>query len=146
MVDAQKLPEAREQFKRALELDPKYADARYNLASVEATSGQWEAAANDFKQVLTQRPDNAKARQHLGEVLFLWGDDLAQSGNQEQAVLHYRESLVYRPDDAELHTSLGAALARLGQVNEAQSEFEAAVRIDPNFEPAKQALAAIQHR
>jgi Flp pilus assembly protein TadD len=146
LVDAQKLPEAREQFKRALELDPKYADARYNLASVEATSGQWEAAANDFKQVLTQRPDNAKARQHLGEVLFLWGDDLAQSGNQEQAVLHYRESLVYRPDDAELHTSLGAALARLGQVNEAQSEFEAAVRIDPNFEPAKQALAAIQHR
>ncbi len=144
LVDASRLPEAREQFKRALQLDPKYTDARYNLASVEATSGEWEAAASDFKEVVSEKPENAKARQHLGEVLFLWGDDLAKSGDDNQAVIRYRDALAYRADDPELHTSLGMALARVNQLKEAQSEFEAAVRIDPNFEPAKQALAAIQ--
>lgn len=144
LVDASRLPEAEDQFKRALKLDPKYTDARYNLASAEATSGDWESAARDFKEVLAAKPDNAKARQHLGEVLFLWGDDLAKSGSDNEAVLRYRDALAYRADDPELHTSLGMALARLNQLTEAQSEFEAAVRIDPNFEPAKQALAAIR--
>ena len=144
LVDASRQPEAQEQFKRALRLDPNYTDARYNLASLEATAGNWQAAASDFKEVLAEKPDNAKARQHLGEVLFLWGDDLAKSGDDNQAVLRYRDALAYRADDPELHTSLGMALARVNQLKEAQAEFEAAVRIDPNFEPAKQALAAIQ--
>jgi Flp pilus assembly protein TadD len=58
--------------------------------------------------------------------------------------MRYRESLVIRPDDAELHTSLGMALAKLARLSEARSEFEAALHIDPKFEPAQQALAAIQ--
>jgi Flp pilus assembly protein TadD/mono/diheme cytochrome c family protein len=144
LVNASRLPEAREQFKRALQLDPKYTDARYNLASLEATTGDWESAAKDFKEVTIEKPDNAKAKQHLGEVMFLWGDDLAKSGDDNQAVLRYRDALVYRPDDPDLHTNLGIELAHLNQLKEAQSEFEAAMRIDPNAERAKQALAALQ--
>lgn len=144
LVSASRLSDGQEQFKRALRLDPKYTDARYNLASAEATGGDWQDAANDFREVLAEKPENAKARQHLGEVLFLWGDALAQAGDDNQAVLRYRDALVYRPDDPELHTSLGMALARVNQLQQAQSEFEAAVRLDPNFEPAKRALAALQ--
>ena len=66
------------------------------------------------------------------------------AGNHEQAVLRYREALAYRPADAELHTNLGVALAQLGRLNEAQPELEAALRIDPNLQPAKKALAAVQ--
>ncbi|HEY7303559.1 MAG TPA: tetratricopeptide repeat protein [Bryobacteraceae bacterium] len=146
LVNTSKMPEAREQFRRALQLDPRYTDARYNLASVEARTGEWEAAASDFKEVTVEKPDNAKAKQHLGEVMFLWGDDLAKSGDDNQAVLRYRDALVYRPDDPDLHTNLGMALARVNQIKEAQAELEAAVRIDPNSERAKQALAAIQRQ
>lgn len=146
LVDASKMPEAREQFERALQLDPKYTDARYNLASLEARTGEWEAAASNFKEVTIEKPDNDKARQHLGEVMFLWGDDLAKSGDDNQAVLRYRDALIYRPDDPDLHTNLGIALARVNQLKEAQAEFETAVRIDPNSERAKQALADIQRR
>jgi tetratricopeptide (TPR) repeat protein len=144
LLSASQPQEAGQRFKRALELDPKYADARFNLASVEAAGGDWQAAAADFKRVLAEDSSNAKARQHLGEVLYLWGDDLAGSGHFDQAVVRYRESLAYRPDDAELHTSLGMALAKLNRLNEAKSELEAALRINPRFQPAQQALAAIQ--
>jgi Flp pilus assembly protein TadD len=144
LASASRLPEAIQQFKRALELDPKFTDARYNLASAESANREWPAAAADFKQVLADRPEDPKTRQHLGEVLFTWGDELANASDREQAVLRYREALAYRPADAELHTSLGVTLAQLGRLNEAQPELEAALRIDPNLQPAKKALAAVQ--
>lgn len=144
LASASRLPEAIQQLKRALELDPKFTDARYNLASAESANREWPAAAADFKQVLADRPEDPKTRQHLGEVLFTWGDELANASDREQAVLRYREALAYRPADAELHTSLGVTLAQLGRLNEAQPELEAALRIDPNLQPAKKALAAVQ--
>jgi Flp pilus assembly protein TadD/mono/diheme cytochrome c family protein len=144
LATASKLPEARQQLLHALELDPTYTDARYNLASLEAGGSEWPAAASDYRRVMTERPENANARQHLGEVLLLWGDDLAKSGDLAQAVLHYRESLVYRPDDAELHMSLGVALASLARLTEAQTEFQSVLRIDPSSQPAREALSAVQ--
>jgi Flp pilus assembly protein TadD len=146
LLTAAKPLEAGQRFQRALQLDPKFTDARYNLASVEAAGGRYQPAATDFKQVLAEDPGNAKARQHLGEVLLLWGDELADAGTFDQAVLRYRESLAYRPADAELHTSLGMALAKLARLSEARSEFETALRINPRFQPARQALAAIEGR
>jgi tetratricopeptide (TPR) repeat protein len=110
----------------------------------QAASGEWQPAASDFKQVVDEDPANAKARQHLGEVLFLWGDDLATAGKFEDAIGRYRESLVYRSADAELHTTLGMALVKASRLREATAEFEAALRINPSFQPAQQALAAVQ--
>jgi tetratricopeptide (TPR) repeat protein len=144
LASASRGPEALEEFKRALALDPKFTDARFDLASVEAEGGQWQEAAADFKQVLVERPDDARAHQHLGEVLFLWGDQFAKTGEFEQAAARYREALRYRAADAELHMSLGVALARLHRLAEAGSEFQAALRINPNFQPARQALAQVQ--
>jgi tetratricopeptide (TPR) repeat protein len=137
------IAESKEQFKRALELDPKYTDARYNLASVEANNEEWPAAVSDFQQILAINPAHKNALQHLGEVLFLWADDLAKSGDREQAIQRYRDSLAYRPDDADLHAHLGAVLADLKRWPEAKTEFESVLRIDPHSQEAKQALVAI---
>jgi Flp pilus assembly protein TadD len=144
LFTASKPAEARQQLLRALEIDPKYTDARFNLASVDAATGEWEAAATEFKQVLAERPDDTKAREHLGKVLILWADAFADAGNLEQAVAHYREAVAYRPGDTALHTILGVGLLRLGRLRDAQAELESALRIDPDYQPAKQALAAIQ--
>ncbi len=143
-LTASQIPQAADQFRRALLIDPGYTDARYNLASAEAASGQWDAAANDFKRVLTERLADEKARQHLGEVLFAHADEISKAGNEEGAVPLYREALQYRPNDAELHMSLGMSLANLKRFEEAKTEFEAAIRANPNFQPARQALAAVQ--
>jgi len=121
-------------------LDPKFTDARYNLASVEAANRKWEEAAREFRQVLAERPQDPNTRQHLGEVLFTRGDELADSGHDEQAASCYRDALVYRAGDAELHSNLGVVLARLGRVSEARSELKTALRIDPSLTQAKKAL------
>ncbi len=138
--------EAEEQFRRALQLDPKYTDARYNLASVEANNSQWADSAADFQQVLSSNPDHKNARQHLGEVYFMWAEELAKSGNNEQAARHYRDALAFRPDDADLHGRLGATLAQMGRLSEARTEFESVLKIDPASQDAKDALSSIDER
>ena len=95
---ASRLPEAEQQFQRALKLDPGYSDARFDLASVEAAEQKYEAAAADFQQVLQVRPDHAKAKQHLGEVLLLWGNSYFDTGKDQEAVARYRDALVFRPE------------------------------------------------
>src|SRR5258706_15625317 len=42
LVSASRLAEAKQQFARALQLDPKFTDARYDLPSTEAASREWE--------------------------------------------------------------------------------------------------------
>ena len=144
LFTASRLAEAERQFQRALALDPAYTDARFDLASVEAAGKNWEAAATDFKQVLKERPEDGKTKQHLGEVLFLWGNAFFDSGNDREAASRYREALAMRASDGELHGRLGVGLARLGQFAEAQGELETALRIDPTLEPARRALDFVQ--
>lgn len=146
LASASRAAEAAAQFRQTLAMDPSFTDARFDLASVEAESSDWEEAAADFKRVLAERPADKKARQHLGEVLFLWGDQFEASGNHAEAAKHYGESLVYRPEDTDLRMSLGVALARAGQIVQARAQFEAALQINPEFQPARQALAAIGGR
>lgn len=146
LFTASRLEEAEQQFKAALAIDPAYTDARFDLASVEAARGLWEAAITEFQQVLKERPDDSKTRQHLGEAMYLWGDAFAQSSNFDQALLRYRAAIEYRPPDAEVHTKIALMLARLGRLPEAQSELEAALKINPNFQPARQMLQDVLAR
>jgi tetratricopeptide (TPR) repeat protein len=138
--------EAEEQFRRALTIDASYIDARFNLASVEASIGRWEAAAKDFKQVVAERPSHTKARERFGDVMILWGDELAKSGNDPQAVARYREALAYRESDVQVHGRLGMAFARMERLDESQAEFETILRLDPNSQTARQAIDAIKAR
>src|SRR6202007_1136145 len=98
LFSSSKPAQAKEQFKRALALDPTYTDARFNLASVEASTGEWEAAAAGYKQGLAERPEYAKPQEHLGEVLIRWGDSLAKAHHDDQAIPRYREALQLRAE------------------------------------------------
>jgi len=146
LVTASRIPEAEEQFKRALNIDPGYVDARFNLASVEASVGNWEAAVADLKKTMADRPDYTKAPERLGEVLMVWGDTLAKSGKDSEAIEKYREALGYRDSDVQLHGRLGMAFARMDRLDESQTEFETILRLDPSDATAKQAIEAIQAR
>jgi Flp pilus assembly protein TadD/mono/diheme cytochrome c family protein len=143
---AGKLEEAESQLRRAVVLDASYADAVYNLASVQAARQEWDDATANFQRVLVLRPDDGKARQHLGEAYYLWGDALAQANNPEQALARYRESAAILEPSAEMRTKMALMLARLGRFPEARTELQTALRVDPNFAPAARMLADVEKR
>jgi Flp pilus assembly protein TadD/mono/diheme cytochrome c family protein len=143
---AGKLAEAEEQFQRALRMEPTYTDARYDLASVQAARQEWDDATANFKAVLVERPDDAKARQHLGDALYLWGDALAQANQTAEALARYQAAVEAVPPTAEMRTKMALMFARLGRFPEAQTELESALKIDANFAPAQRMLVDVKRR
>src|SRR5205085_1029117 len=45
LMSLSKVQEAKQQFLRALEIDPNFTDARYDLASAEAAASEWDPAS-----------------------------------------------------------------------------------------------------
>jgi tetratricopeptide (TPR) repeat protein len=71
--------------------------------------------------------------------------DKAQlSTNREQAISLYRDGLAICPDDDVAHYELGRALADAGRRDEAEKEFAAALKINPDFGDARRQLDAIR--
>jgi Flp pilus assembly protein TadD len=73
-------------YKRALTLDPSYADARYDLATLELHHDQYEAAASDYRVLIQQHPDDAAAHSGLGAALAQLQQDDAARAEFERAL------------------------------------------------------------
>jgi tetratricopeptide (TPR) repeat protein len=58
-----------ERFEHALEADKTFAPARLNRASVLLRAGDYKAAENEYRNVLSQQPDHADARVGLAIAL-----------------------------------------------------------------------------
>jgi tetratricopeptide (TPR) repeat protein len=73
--------------------------------------------------------------------------DKAQASNErDRAIEMYREGLALCPDDEVAHYELGRALAERGRTAEAEKEFEAALKINPNFGDARRQLELLRKR
>jgi tetratricopeptide (TPR) repeat protein len=64
--------------------------------------------------------------------------------SDEEAVTRYREGLDLCPSDDVAHNELGELYLRLDRKAEAAAEFEAALRLNPNFMRAQRNLQAAQ--
>lgn len=66
------------------------------------------------------------------------------SSDREQAIALYREGLVLCPDDDVAHYELGKIMVDRGLYPEAEKEFEAALKINPDFVDAKKQLDTLR--
>jgi protein O-mannosyl-transferase len=62
------------------------------------------------------------------------------------AVAQFESAVAISRGDAEYHTNLAAALAEMNRYDEAAAEINIALRIAPNFPPARAVLQQLQHR
>ncbi|HXV84810.1 MAG TPA: tetratricopeptide repeat protein [Candidatus Binatia bacterium] len=66
------------------------------------------------------------------------------SSDPEQTISLYREGLVLCPDDDVAHYELGKVMVEQGLYVEAEKEFEAALKINPDFVDAKRQLDTVR--
>ena len=66
------------------------------------------------------------------------------SSDREQAIALYREGLDICPDDDVAHYELGKVMVERGLYAEAEKEFEAALKINPDFIDAKKQLDTVR--
>jgi Tfp pilus assembly protein PilF len=70
--------------------------------------------------------------EHAAAVLWQRGYLLHVFGHYQAAIEHFRRSIAVHPT-AEAHTFLGWSLSHLGQLEEAITQCEIAIKVDPGF-------------
>jgi eukaryotic-like serine/threonine-protein kinase len=130
------LARAAEAFRRAVTLDPNYADAWAALGTVYRRlplPGEVEPkkafteAERAARRALDLSPDHAEALSVLGIVAFLYEWDYPRA---EELL---RRAIARQPSAAESHLYLAHLLSNLGRHDEALAEVGQARSLDPNL-------------
>ncbi len=94
---------AKEQFQKAVELDPDNPGGNYNLGYIEWKEGRRESAIEKFKRAVEGDPDYAPPYNALGTIA---GDEHRLA----EAEKYYRKAIEKDPDYAEAYVNLGRIL------------------------------------
>jgi superkiller protein 3 len=161
-----------EQFRKAIQLSPSFAEAHNHLGMSLVQTGDEEAAAKEFREALRFNPNYAEAHANLGATLIANNDDEAL-GELERAIslrpnsikAQYNLAMAYLqkygvdkeiqqlqkviamdPKFAEAYYSLGKALVQKGQIQEAIPPLRQAISLDPMSGPAHYQLGLVLSR
>ncbi len=102
--------EALRQYQKALQSNPRDAEAHRNLGNVLAGCGRSDEALAQFRQALEIKPDDAESHRCLGVAL-------AHRGRFDEAMAHYRKAVDLNPDCVEARQNLAWALATCPQAS-----------------------------
>ncbi|MFH1368569.1 MAG: tetratricopeptide repeat protein [Elusimicrobiota bacterium] len=152
--------EALEAYKKAVQIDPDFDLARKNLEIISSKLGKkddfmqrmdnlfrktengivaknWNEAMKSCEKLVQLAPRSAKARLYMANIYFTVGDI-------ENAITEYNVLLSMDPGNISGRTNLGLAYFEAKRFAEAQKEFEAVLRADPNNQIIKQKLEEIK--
>lgn len=148
-------------LEKALELDPKNAEAWYFLGRAYYTRSRLPEAQAAFQRVLQLNPTDAKAENNIGLILesqarpaeaidayklaIAWqhnahpseqpylnlGSILLDQERNEEALAALEQAVKLAPANSLCRLKLGVAYLRLSKLGSAQTELEEAARLDP---------------
>ncbi len=131
------LQAAEADFRRALEIEPEYSFALYDLSRVLIRRQKSEEAAALLDDYLITFPEDLDAWQVRGTAALLLQD-------YPMAEIAYRTVLRERPLEASAWYNLGLALEYQERLLEAGSAYSQALHIDPVLHAARDGLARLQ--
>src|SRR6202044_2233350 len=129
----QKLDDAKLQYQKAIELNPKMSEAYLNLGLALLDSDP-KAAIAPLQKAAELLPTQPRAK-------FALGVANERSGNAAQAVEQYRAAEKLDDHDFETHFALGRTLLNSGHPAEAEPEFRAALALKNDSLPSRLGLA-----
>ena len=97
------LEQAMEAYERAINDDPRFADAHVNLGRLYAVKGDRKSADRHYRHAVSLEPENALA-------WFNWGVMHQGLGRLEDAIGAYRTAVRLDPEFADAHYNLAAVL------------------------------------
>ena len=113
---------AEQEFKRALELDPKYALCHHWYACYLAAVGRHSDALIEETNAQQIDPLSLVITKNLGTILYYGGE-------LDEGIAQYRKALELEPSFPRTHIYLGLAYVRKGMYQEALVAYEEALRV-----------------
>jgi putative PEP-CTERM system TPR-repeat lipoprotein len=117
--------DAGSQYRAALKIDPKYADASIGLARIAVMQGQTPQALALLDEVLSHSPANADA-------LLMKGDMLRRSGDNAKATELYQQALAADKSKDQAYLNLIAMAVESGQMAQARTYLGDLQKMSPN--------------
>jgi tetratricopeptide (TPR) repeat protein/predicted Ser/Thr protein kinase len=123
--NASKRPqEAIQSLRRALELDPRSAEARWRLASLLRGAGQAEEAEQAALEAVRLAPGDWRAQQTLGTVYYV-------RGKHKEALAAFEYTRKLAPDSPQVYQNLAGVYHLLNRWEEAAGALQVALAIRP---------------
>jgi Tfp pilus assembly protein PilF len=121
--------EAARHLKKALELNPRSSEARYQLARALRGFEQHERAQAELK--IFEQQKQAGVQENAAAVLAHLANQYLDAGDARRAAETYREALRPDPNNARTHYNLSLALARLEDLTGHREALQKAVLLAP---------------
>lgn len=125
----EKAEEATASIKKALELDPEYADAWNHLGNLYLARNNLDEAAKHFEKTVELDPAHVKALNNLGFVY-------SQKGEIERGIEHFQLTVQLDPNNVEAHSNLGSLYLGQGKYDQAMAELKKALDMKPYHQNA----------
>lgn len=123
-------------LRAALDVDPTYAEAAYNLGEAYAALGRWADALPHFEHAAAAQPEKLSASNNLA-LMHLRLDD------PHRALTVLDALLARAPDYARAHHNRATALVRLKRYGEAEPAYRRAATLDAGYAKPRHALGVL---
>ena len=113
-------------FKRAIDVDPKFAAPYNNWGVALSRSGRYQRAIGKYEMAIEHDAEFAVAYNN-------WGRALRELGHDDEAITQYQKAIQLDPFSSGPHSNWGVILLERGDTKGAISKFEKAVEYNPEF-------------
>ncbi len=127
--EMRKPAEACEKFAKAVEINPRCAEAYYNWGWALDEMGKLAEACDRYAKAVEINPRHAEAH-------YNWGNALQRMGKPAEACEKFAKAVEISPRLAEAYSNWGCALDDMGKRAEACEKFARAVEINPRLAEA----------
>jgi superkiller protein 3 len=134
--------EAAGEFKRAIELDPDFAEAHYRLGNAYLAMGNKDEAEKAFRDGVKAYEKITKRDEKNSDAFYFLGLCYEKLGEYDDAVKALKEAVKTSPaENDDKYYELGFSQMKLAQYDEAVRAFNKALEINPDNYPAQDKLA-----
>ena len=139
-----RLDEAQADYERVLDLRPSRIDPYLEVADFYETRGDAAKFASVVEQAARAEPGDARLSYYKGVALVLANRNLAEADELLRSYLATSPRRSDLPSHAAAHEWLGHLNERLTQTSAAADEYRAALALDPDRKPAREALRRLE--
>ena len=139
LAKAGRIAEAKEQFERSIQLNPRFASAHHNLATVLVKERQFDRAMEEFGRALELNPNHSETHYNLAQLL-------AGAGKWNEAIQEYELAILHKPDYVDAFYNLGNLYMNLSQYDQAIDCYLQALKLEPALVQARNNLGIVYTR
>ena len=135
--EAGRYAEAIAAYKKAVALNPDYADAYHGLGLAYLMVGQDTDAIAACKKAIALKPYCAESYGNMGRAYY-------ELGQYAEAIVAFKKTIAIKPDYSFVYCAMGATYEKLKQNTLAIAAYEEFIAIEPKGESADLAREAIR--